>query len=330
MKQIVFIGGGTGISSVLKEYRSFANSGYLITAVICMFDRGGSTGMLREEFKMLPIGDIRQVMLSLAPDSMMKRLFSYRFSPKESIKSHNLGNLIITALKDIEGDEKAAFAVCRQLLGVESRIWPITWESSDIAATYENGETIESEHVIDDMYQDKESKGRIVDFMLKPKVFIAPEAANAIASADCIVIGPGDLYLSIICNFLVDGFADALNMFSGQILYIPNLVNKIGQTEGFSLQDYVDTVNRYLKTKKISKVLVNSSKIPQEALNSYKAMDSYPPVNNLAKETTIMADLISDEKVYKDPSDTLFRGYIRHDSTKVLSTIFDYLDHQSS
>ena len=201
-----------------------------------MADSGGSTGRLRDEFGQLPAGDVRNALTALAADGdeydlLLRQLFMYRFNRGEGLYGHNFGNLFLTVLTDILGSEVAAIQAAAKILRVsgESCV-PVTTDHAHLVATYENGVTLKGEHDIDEITDPALAALRIVDFGLEPQATLHPEAKTVLLEADLIVLGPGDLYTSVLANCVVTGFKEALQASTAKKVYVCNIMSKRGQT----------------------------------------------------------------------------------------------------
>src|SRR3989338_10208038 len=234
-KKIVVIGGGTGTFTVLSGLKKYPVE---LTAIVSMADDGGSTGVLRDEFGMLPAGDIRRALVALSsyPEKFLTDLFTYRFRDSE-VDGHNFGNLILVALERVTGSFEHAVAAASRLLDVRGRVLPVTFSDVRLYAELENGEIIKGETNIDIPKHD----GRLLirRVWLQPKGRANPKALNAIMNADMIIIGPGYLFTSIIPNFLVSGIQNALWKSKAKKVYVANLMTKYGETNGFSGADFL-------------------------------------------------------------------------------------------
>lgn len=317
-KRIVVIGGGTGTHTVLRGLRKYTE--YIdIAAVVSMADSGGSTGRLRDEFGQLPIGDVRNAMTALAAegdkyDSLMRQLFLYRFNRGVGLEGHNFGNLFLTALTDILGSEVAAIEAASHLLKISGRVIPVTTDNTQLVATYDNGLVIVGENEIEESLE-AGIDARIVALGLDPEPFINEEAAMAIKQADLLVLGPGDLYTSILANCVVNGFKEALKESKAAVVYVCNLMSKRGQTVGMHASEHVDEIIKHIgRTPDF--VLVNTSTFNEDLLKKYKDEGDHPILNNCVDGIcTIKAmPLVSEEEIVLSSGDIVKRSLIRHDS----------------
>lgn len=280
MKQpkIVVIGGGTGTYTVLSGLRDYPVD---LTAIVSMFDSGGSSGRLRDEFGILPPGDVRQSLLALSKlpidKLILRQLLDYRFKNGLGLKGHSFGNLFLTALTEITGRIDLAIAEAAKILDVQGQVLPVSLDNCHLCARLEDGTIIKGETNIDIRRVRPELK--ILDVFLDPPAKIFPGAKRAILEADLIVLGPGDLYTSTIPNLLVEGVTKALARSKAKIFYICNLMTKHGETDGFAVSDFVKEIKRYLgpAVKKLKRVLVNNYwRIPKSILARYFQEKSYP------------------------------------------------------
>jgi len=276
--RIVVIGGGTGTFVVLSGLRDYPVH---LTAIVSMADSGGSSGRLRDEFGVLPPGDVRRALLALSTLPLKKvnlrQLFEYRFKNGTGLKGHSFGNLFLTALTDITGREDLAIAEAGKILAIKGQVLPVSLTNTNLCARLEDGTIIKGETNIDIRRVRPELK--ILDVFLDPPAQIFPGARKAILEADLIVFGPGDLYTSVIPNLLVEGVAQAISQSPAKLLYICNLMTKHGETDGFAVSDFIKEVKRYLGPagKKQMTVLVNRPmKIPQRLLARYRQEKSFP------------------------------------------------------
>ncbi len=275
MKKVVVIGGGTGSYHVLKGLKKYDD--IELTAIVNMSDDGGSTGRLRDEFGVLPPGDIRRCIVALSESTeMMKKLFQYRFDRGIAFKGHSFGNLLITALREITGsDEKAIEEACK-LLSIKGKVLPVTLNNVRLCAELEDGQLIVGETNIDIPKHD--GNLRIKRVFLSPKARAYEKAIKAINEADLIVIGPGDLYGSVVSNLIVGGIPEAIRNSKAKKVYICNLMTKFGETNNFKVHNFVEVIEKYLGKNVIDYVLYNKPIKDKKLLKKYAEEKSFPVV----------------------------------------------------
>jgi uncharacterized cofD-like protein len=308
MKNIVVIGGGSGIFNVLKGLKNYPVS---ITSIVTTFDNGGSTGILRDEFGTLPSGDIRRSLVALSPDtgdSTIRDLFNFRFPKDSSLHGHSFGNLFLQALTSISGSEVSAIKKATDILNIKNKILPISTDNAQLYAKLENGSIIKGETNIDIPKHDGSIK--IKELYLEPNAIIYTEAYEAIMNADTIVIGPGDLYTSILPNVLVLGFSEAIKNTKAKIVYILNIMTKWGETNNFKASDFAKTLTSYIKRDKLDYIICNNSPIKQALIEKYKEEKAEPILID-KKELENYADNIIEEDI------ALQTDIVRHDATKI-------------
>ena len=306
MKNIVTVGGGTGTFVVLTALKNFD---FNLSAVVSMCDDGGSTGRLRDDYGVLPPGDIRRSLIALSATSRsLRRLFDFRFKDG-SLDGHNFGNLFLTALEKSEGSFNQAVLTASQLLNVKGKVIPVTLSNVRLQAELENGEVISGETNID--IPKHNPKLKIKKVFIKPTAHPNRYALEAIKGANLIVIGPGDLYTSIIPNLLVRGIAKAIRSSRARKIFICNLMTKNGETNGYSVTDFVENVENYLGKDTIDYVLVNSQKPGNVRLKRY-AEENCELINlpkdyksKITKAVVLKADVLTKS------------GLIRHDPKKL-------------
>lgn len=328
-KNVVVIGGGTGTHTLLrglKQYKKRIN----ITAVVTMADSGGSTGRLRDEFGYLPVGDVRMALAALASsvdqhEELLRQLFLYRFDKGGDLTGHNFGNLFLVALTDILGSEEEAIRAASRVLRVRGSVVPVTTEKVDLVASYDDGEIVTGEHEIDEPSSERIAH-RIVELSTTPSATISDAAEQAILDADLIVLGPGDLYTSILANCVVQGVPEAICNSTAKLVFVSNLMTKLGQTTDFGLMELINETERYVG-RKLDCVLYNDAEMPADLLGRYAEDGELPVKDNVAdnRERIIAADLLAGERVVKGGGDVLKRSLIRHDSRKLARQIIDLL-----
>ena len=326
--RIVSLGGGTGLSSLLSGLKAFVAAQQpssheitapwieSLTAVVTVTDDGGSSGRLRDEFQILPPGDIRNCMVALAEDEhLLTRLFQYRFESEGDLSGHSFGNLFLAALAGVTGDFLEAISVSSEVLKIRGRILPSTVEDVSLVAELEDGRTLKGETRI------AESRARIKRLRLsRDRCRPLPDTLEAISRADIVTIGPGSLYTSIIPNLLVDDIVDAIQGSRATKVYICNIMTQPGETEGFSLEDHLQALTEHSRGLDLDCVLVNSAHISEELQERYLADGSvqvglagpsaYP--DGLRGLATIVArDLLNET------------GVVRHDPRKLANALID-------
>jgi uncharacterized cofD-like protein len=248
--RLVAIGGGTGLSSLLRGLKTYTSN---LSAIVTVADDGGSSGRLRDEYRILPPGDFRQCLIALADaEPLMKQLFDHRFK-EGSLNGHAFGNLFIMAMADVTGNFEQALRESGKVLAVKGTIVPSTLQDVTLVASI-NGGTVEGESKI------PKQNAPISHVFLKPDgVQVNPEAAQAILNAELITVGPGSLYTSILPNLLVEGMVEAIKASPAIKLYICNLAAQPGETEGYGVDDYLRVIREHVGANLFDFVLVNSN-----------------------------------------------------------------------
>jgi uncharacterized cofD-like protein len=274
-KKVVAIGGGTGTYTVLSGLKQ---RDVELTAIVSMADDGGSSGVLRDEFGHLPPGDVRRCLVALSAEpasGMLRRLFEYRFNRGHGLNGHSFGNLLLTALTEITGSPDGAIQEAAQILNVRGRVLPVTLTNAQLCARLEDGTIIRGETNID--LRRVRPHLRILDVYLDPPARAYPAALEAIAEADIVVIGPGDLYTSVIPNLLVEGIPEAIARTRGKVIYVCNLMTKHGETDGYAACDFISEIERYLGTSEgVDAMLVSEDNLPADLLERYTREQSFP------------------------------------------------------
>jgi uncharacterized cofD-like protein len=248
--RIVAIGGGTGLSSLLRGLKTYTSNLY---AIVTVADDGGSSGRLRDEYRILPPGDFRQCLIALADaEPLMKQLFDHRFK-EGSLNGHSFGNLFIMAMADVTGNFEHALRESGKVLAVKGTIVPSTLQDVTLVASI-NGHTVEGESKI------PMQNAPITRVFLKPDgAQVNPEAAQAILNAELVVIGPGSLYTSILPNLLVEGMVEAIKASPALKVYICNLASQRGETDGYNVDDYLRVIREHVGSNLFDFVVVNSN-----------------------------------------------------------------------
>ncbi len=328
--KIVTVGGGTGSYSSLMGLKKHPLK---ITAVVNMLDDGGSSGILRDELGVLPPGDVRQCLIALAESStLLREMFSYRFE-EGGLKGHNFGNIFLSALEKQTGSMKKAISEVGKILNIKGKVVPITFtKNSNLCVDLMNGETIVGETHIDEV-EAKENRSPIKKAYLKPKAALNMDAKEAFEKADYILIGPGDLYTSVIPNLLVNGVPQIIKKSNAVKIFVVNIMTKYGHTSGYGAQKHVDEIEKYLGKNVLDYVLVNT-KMPKKISNSwYEEFEEYPVKDDLLdgkKYKIVRGDLLKDVVMTQNPVDVRRRSIIRHDSKKLANEVVEIIKSSSN
>jgi len=318
--RVVAIGGGTGLSTLLRGLCSHvlvpgqiaSEAGHIgdLAAVVTVTDDGGSSGRLRKDFNMLPPGDLRNCMVALAEEGdLLARLFAHRFRAGEGLKGHNFGNLFVTALTEITGDFGLAIQLASKILATRGKIYPVTTANATLVARMEDGSMVRGETNI------TASKLRIEELMLDPPdARPLPETLEAIAQADLITIGPGSLYTSIITNLLVQGMPVALEQARGIRVYVCNLMSQANESLGLSAADHIQRIYDHTGAPIFDYALVNTAPFSGDTLARYAAENAAPIVADIERIEAmgircIAGDFASEGNV------------VRHDAARVTDAL---------
>lgn len=317
-KSIVVIGGGTGSYTVLKGLKYYTND---LTAIVSMFDSGGSSGKLRDEFGYLPPGDLRRCILALAPEDgrneFLRKLFDYRFDKGNGLTDHSLGNLIITAATEINGgDVLQATENISKLFDLKGKVLPVSLDNCILCAELENGTIIKGETHIDIPKHDPSLK--INKIYTEPEAYILVNCIDAIKKADIVVIGPGDLYTSIIPNLLVKGITEALQETKAKKIYVCSVMTKYGETshgkdKNFTAKDFLEEIEKYIGKGTIQYLICNSQKAKKELLDKYALENAYPveTEKHIEGVKIITANLLNEKEILRHDSQKLAREIMK-------------------
>ncbi len=316
MKNITVIGGGTGTFVVLSGLKNYD---YNFSVVVTSMDSGGSTGKLRDQYGVLPPGDVRQCLVALSEASdLWRSLFLYRFEEGD-FKGHNFGNIFLTALEKVTAPNyQQVIDTASYILQTKGKVIPVTFDRVHLCAEYDDGEVLESEDLIDSAFH-KES--RIKKAFLKPEAASNPDAIAAILSADYIILGPGDLYTSLIPNLLVGGIQEALSATNAKIIVNMNLMTKHGQTPGYSAIDHIRDLERYMQ-QTISAVIINNKKIDVSTEKYYEEYGEHEVEDNIDEFKdhpidVVRADILAELPFEQSLADATPRSLLRHDPEKL-------------
>ncbi|HSX39663.1 MAG TPA: gluconeogenesis factor YvcK family protein [Candidatus Saccharimonadales bacterium] len=318
--KVVVIGGGTGTFVVLSGLKNYPVD---LTAIVTMMDSGGSTGRLRDQLGVLPPGDLRQALVALSSsDKIWRDLFSYRFDAGD-LDGHNFGNIFLSALEKASGSIVTGIDLAEKILETRGNVVPVTLDKVHRCVRLKNKKIIEGETFIDEVHV---KRSPIEHCYLKPQALPNPEALRAIEEADFIIIGPGDLYTSIIPNLLVTGIAATLKLSKGKKIYVSNLMTKFGQTDGYKVSNHLAKIDQYIGKKVIDYVFINSAQPDRQILKWYESAGDVVVVkDDMHKSSTriVRGDFLNNTKYEQSLSDRLKRSLIRHDSEKLAKALVD-------
>ncbi|MEZ7890949.1 MAG: YvcK family protein [Candidatus Wallbacteria bacterium] len=315
--KIAIIGGGTGLSTLLRGIREYGNidSSKNLSAIVTVGDNGGSSGKLREEMNMLPPGDIRNCLTALSTEeALLTKLFQYRFK-EGSLSGHSFGNLFIAAMTNITGDFVKAIKESSKILAVSGKVFPSTVTPLELKAIYEDGTHVTGESQIS---LNTGKKIRKIE-LIPEHVEALPEAVNEIEKADAIVIGPGSLFTSLVPNLLIRDIKNAI-INSGAIkIYVCNVMTQPGETDGFTASDHLKAINSALGQKVIDYIIISDvENVDPELLERYKQKKAYPvkiDIENLAVQgARIVRENISS-----------YSNFLRHDPPKLSKCLLNII-----
>ena len=275
-KHLVFLGGGTGLSVLLKGVKCYTDQ---ITAIVTVSDDGGSSGILRQELGIVAPGDVRNCLVALAEtETLMEQLFQHRFNYGDTLQGHSLGNLLLAGMTEITGDFASAIKKISQVLAVRGKVLPSTLNNVHLGAIMTDKSVIYGETAIRECEQKIEKL-----FLVPEKCSAVKDAIDSIYEADVVVLGPGSLYSSLIPNLLVEDIREAVTQTAGKRVYVSNIMTEKGETDQYTAADHVRTLNSYLQTNCIDYVIVNQAPIDPTRLSRYE-MESAQPVDPCIEE----------------------------------------------
>lgn len=319
--RVVVVGGGTGIYQVLSGLRRYTIN---ITAVVSMSDNGGSSGRLRDEFGSLPPGDVRRCLVALAYDDdslLLRQLFEYRFDRGYGLNGHTFGNLLLTALTGILGSMDRAIDEAGRILRIAGRVLPVTLTDTTLCARLVDGHEICGETDID--VRKAHHDVPIEHVYLQPEAEVNPPVLDAIAEADLIVLGPGDLYTSVIPNLLVTGVAPAIRAATGKRVYVCNVMTKHGETDGFSAGEFIRVINRYLGAPDaLDCAVINyHESLPRDLYRKYKGEKAEPVTIDLGQCYDLLPQLLIRPL-------TATGSLVRHDPERLAAALMEVAGRQ--
>ncbi|MFZ2490035.1 MAG: gluconeogenesis factor YvcK family protein [Thermoanaerobaculia bacterium] len=328
--KIVAIGGGTGLSTLLRGLKAYVDAEGVwsvrhLAAIVTVTDEGGSSGVLRQEFGMLPPGDIRNCIVALADqEQLLSKLFSYRFEMDSALKGHSLGNLLLTAMTAITGSFDNAVLAASEVLAIRGEIYPSTLSDVRLRATLEDGSELIGEVAISGSKIGEAPpmvprQKRIVSLAIEPADAEPPQRAlDAIAEADLIIIGPGSLYTSVLPNLVIPRMAEALRAAHGLRVYVCNVMTQPNETDGYSAEAHLRALVDHVGLV-VDAMVINGRRPAESVLGTYTAMNQAPVQFDLnaVRElgvTPFFGDIIADG------------NFVRHDPAALAETVFRLYD----
>lgn len=312
-KKVVVLGGGNGMSTLLRGLKQFPID---LTAIVSVCDDGGSTGGLRKEFNTPAVGDIRRVLISLSEtEPLFEKMFNYRFQTDGYLNGHAVGNFLLQSMANITGSMSDGIEALGKVLNLKGKVLPLT-EKGDLTLVAEmtDGTIVEGEHFI------TETGKKIKKVYYKENPKITPEAIESIKTADLIILSMGSLYTSIIPNLISPEVKEAMNLSNAKIMYVCNIVTQPGETDDFTVSDHIKVLNEYLGKRKVDVVIVNDGHIDVDIAEKYQTLEQKDPVIFDKKEVEKLGVQIISDNLIKIEDDML-----RHDVIKVALNIFTFL-----
>jgi len=311
-KKVVIIGGGTGMSILLRGLKQFPLD---ITAIVSVCDSGRTTGQLRDEFNIPAVGDIRKVLIALSEtEPLVEKLLSYQFDKDSSLNGHKVGNILLTATKNITGNISDGIEALGKVLNLKGKVVPLTEDVVTAVGKMEDGTIIESEHKI------TEDKRAVKTVYYKEEPEVTKEALQAIREADLIILSMGSLYTSIIPNLICKQMVSEIEKSNAKIMYVCNMMTQPGETENYKVSDHIKTLNQYLGNKNIDVVLANNGYIDQRLIEKYSVEEQKDPVIVDLEETKKLG-----LKLIQDNFVDIVDDVIRHNTIKIAFHIFSNL-----
>lgn len=316
-EKIVVIGGGTGISSILRGIKNYSKN---ISAIVAMTDDGGGSGILRDDLGMLPPGDVRDCLVALAnTEPAMEKLFQYRFDTG-SLEGQNFGNIFIAALNNIYGNFDAALREIGNVLKITGRVIPVTLENVHLVAKFANGDKCIGESIIPKMCYKLDTE--ILEVSLFPSIPRANQKAiDAILNADKVLLGPGSLYTSIIPNLVVDGISTALYDTKAEKVYIANAMTQKGETNNYTIRDHIKAIEKHSFKNIIDTCLVNNHEISKDILDKY--LDKDKSTRIILEKEDIEFCKNRNIKLIVDDFLEVKDNFIRHSGEKISKRVID-------
>ncbi len=309
-KKVVVLGGGTGMSNLLMGLKNFPLD---ISAIVTVCDDGSSTGILREEFNIPAVGDIRRVLVALSEtEPLVMDLFNYRFKTTSDLDGHTVGNLLLTAATEICGNMSDGIEALSRVMNLKGKVIPLTEDNVTLVGKMKDGSIVEGEHNI------TLSKSKIEKVYYKERPKVNKEALKAIKEADLILFSMGSLFTSIIPNLLIKDIVTEIDKSNAKIMYVCNMMTQPGETDNFKVSDHINMLNKYLGKRKVDVVMANNAKIDKKMAKFYETTEQKDPV--ILDKDNIDIEIIEDDYVFITKNNLL-----RHDNIKLGFNIFYYL-----
>lgn len=333
-KKVVTIGGGTGSFTLLSGLKRFPID---ISAIVSMADDGGSTGVLRDELGVLPPGDVRQCLVALSESSeKMRELMNYRFDDG-GLRGHSFGNLFLSALEKVSGGFAAGVEEAMDILNVRGEVIPVTEQDISLSLELADGRTLRGENEINQSRELQSCGVKKLGFSGRVRAY--EKAIARVRQADMIVIGPGNLYCSLLPNLIIRDFAEAIRTSGADVVYVSNLTNKAGHTLGWDVDGYVREIERHIGANRIDRVVWNAEKMDPALVRKYErregkgAIVDFDPKRNPARTYRLVrANVISRIGAKTDKSDKIghMRAFIRHDPERLARAIMFLLESKEN
>lgn len=315
-RKVVVLGGGTGSSTLLRGLKEFPLD---LTAIVSVCDDGSSTGILREEFSIPAVGDIRRVLVALSEtEPLVRELFNYRFHTTSNLDGHTVGNLLLTASSEITGNLSDGIEALSKVFNLKGKVVPLTEDNVILMGEMADGSIVEGEHRI------TQNKNGIRRVFYKEKPVPTKEAVEAIRGADLILLSMGSVFTSILPNLICDEIRSAIDSSKGKIMYACNMMTQPGETDNFKVSDHIRLLNQYLGKRKIDVVIANSGAIDTDMAKRYESLEQKDPVLLDIEETMSLT-----ERVICGDYVTVKNNLLRHDVWKLSMNIFGYLLEQN-
>lgn len=311
-KKVVVLGGGSGLSTLLRGLKLFPLD---ITAIVTVSDDGSSSGKLRKEFNIPAVGDLRRVLVSISEtEPLVEKILNYRFNTNSDLNGHTIGNLLLVAASNVSGNVSKGIMALSDVLKLKGRVIPLTNDIVTLIGRMEDGQVVVGESNI------TKDKRKIIDVYYDKNPVVTKEALLSIREADLIVLSMGSLYTSLIPNLICPEIIEEIEKSEAKILYVCNMMTQPGETDDYKVSDHIKTINTYLKNRKVDICVVNTGSVDEELKIKYESKEQKDPVIYDAEEVSkLNAEIISDDFVIIE------NEMLRHDVVKLGFRIFSCL-----